>query len=162
MLDGARSPMADTHTIPVICSPGQPRHTHPYREPTHTYLPLHLSCPLGVCVCGSYLSISSHQKAVVKIQEPQDTLTLTLPPPPPSSLHENPSQSCAPPLALFPEEGQRGCWKGRFQGEDTIPGQKQQLEWGPSGQSSVTAREQSCPLSLSRVQQGGDKAGEGR
>lgn len=153
MLDGARSPISDTHTI-VICSPGQP---------THTYLPLHFSCPLGVCVCGSYLSISSHQKAVVRIQEAQDTLTLTLPHPSlPSSLHKNPSQSCAPSLALFPEEGQRGCWKGRFQGEDTIPGQKKQLERGPSGQSSVTATEQSRPLSLSRVQQGGDKAGEGR
>ena len=30
-------------------------------------------------LCGSYLSIFSHQKAVVKSQEAQDTLTLTLP-----------------------------------------------------------------------------------
>lgn len=104
MLDGARSPMADTHTIPVICSPGQPRHTHPYREPTHTYLPLHLSCPLGVCVCGSYLSISSHQKAVVKIQEPQDTLTLTLPPLPPPLSTRTPHRAV---LLLWPSSQRR-------------------------------------------------------
>lgn len=69
---------------------------------------------------------------VVKIQEAQDTLPLPVscPSVPPLCTRIALTELCSP-LDLLCQEGLGGCWKG-FQGKDTIPGQKQQLERGPS------------------------------